>query len=98
MCLQPGHILRDCPDFSCHKCEVQRHYARECGADKGTKAEAKCEIRFNIMSECICKENETDLLGAEDEEEEEVSDEEEMECGAGVAVRAYRAAAKAGVA
>ena len=30
MCIQPGHILRDCPQFKCHKCQTQGHYAREC--------------------------------------------------------------------
>ena len=28
MCIQPGHILRDCPDFRCHRCHKQGHYAR----------------------------------------------------------------------
>lgn len=22
MCIQPGHILRDCPQFTCHKCQT----------------------------------------------------------------------------
>jgi len=30
MCIQPGHILRECPDFKCRKCGTQGHYAREC--------------------------------------------------------------------
>jgi hypothetical protein len=34
MCIQPGHILRDCPEFRCHRCHGQGHYARECGTDE----------------------------------------------------------------
>ena len=30
LCIQPGHIIRDCPEFSCFKCHQQGHYAREC--------------------------------------------------------------------
>jgi hypothetical protein len=30
MCIQPGHILRDCPQFTCHGCQTQGHYVREC--------------------------------------------------------------------
>lgn len=49
MCLQPGHILRDCPEFLCHKCGIQGHYARKC-----TTGVSKCKICYNVMAKCIC--------------------------------------------
>lgn len=30
LCIQPGHIFRECPEFRCHRCKEQGHYAREC--------------------------------------------------------------------
>ncbi|KAM4560148.1 uncharacterized protein PAE49_012381 [Odontesthes bonariensis] len=35
LCIQPGHILRECPEFKCHKCAKQGHYARECNDGRG---------------------------------------------------------------
>ena len=35
LCIQPGHILRDCPEFTCFKCHKQGHYARECVSGDG---------------------------------------------------------------
>lgn len=69
MCLQPGHILRDCPEFFCHKCGVQGHYVRECGAKRAGE-EKKC-LCCNMMSKCTCKES------GGDEEDEEVFNEKE---------------------
>ena len=54
MCLQPGHILRDCPEFNCHKCGAQGHYARECGSAKGRAVE-KCALCLTPITECKCK-------------------------------------------
>ncbi|XP_056256044.1 uncharacterized protein LOC130184199 [Seriola aureovittata] len=55
LCLQAGHIVRECPDFRCFRCGMTGHYAREC-TDKG--------------AEIINKEQETDNeTGLEDKEE-----------------------------
>ena len=32
LCIQPGHIVRDCLEFLCRKCGKQGHPARECVA------------------------------------------------------------------
>ena len=36
LCIKPGHIFRECPDFKCHRCYEQGHYAKECryGAER----------------------------------------------------------------
>lgn len=47
LCIQPGHILRECPDFTCHKCKRQGHYARECS----TEAE-RCTVCNKDSCEC----------------------------------------------
>lgn len=49
LCIQPGHILRDCPEFMCRKCGVQGHYAREC-----MLAAEKCNICHHKEDRCIC--------------------------------------------
>ncbi len=38
LCIKPGHLFRECPEFKCFRCDKVGHYARECGqhAERGT--------------------------------------------------------------
>lgn len=50
LCIQPGHVLRDCPDFTCHKCGVQGHYTRECA----WRRERRCPGCGSSAAQCSC--------------------------------------------
>lgn len=89
LCIQPGHIVRDCPSFMCFKCNKQGHYAREC-KERNCK---ECEMRHGL---CVCKRPEE--MGEEDsegrssdlyevDEEEENEEEEEEDAAAGEVLR-----------
>lgn len=57
MCIQPGHTLRECLEFMCHKCGVQGHYAREC-----MKAGNCCKVCLNEDNKCICNASDSEVL------------------------------------
>lgn len=74
LCIQPGHIVRDCINFRCYKCDKQGHYAREC-------KEVNCSMCRMRPGLCVCgTPTEMDEESNLHEEEEEV--ESEVEEGA----------------
>ncbi|KAA0724017.1 hypothetical protein E1301_Tti022923 [Triplophysa tibetana] len=51
MCMSPEHMIKDCPEFKCHKCEERGHFSRDCNA-------VKCLDCRRILNKCQCLNNE----------------------------------------
>ncbi len=80
MCMQPGHILRDCPDFKCFECYEQGHFAKDCKADRCPdckKAFMRCdcesehEEEINDETENGEPENNMEMMDTVNNEDEE---------------------------
>ncbi|CAL8238711.1 unnamed protein product, partial [Lota lota] len=68
LCIQPGHILRECPDFTCHKCKRQGHYARECDSQEGRR---RGEEQKTVNEPASGSE---DMFGSEEEQRQQDED------------------------
>lgn len=75
LCIQPGHILRECPEFSCRKCGLQGHYARECDFQKEREEEEKCGRCMNCAERCTCELSGVEEEAGETDQEEETTTE-----------------------
>lgn len=58
LCMSPEHVVKDCPEFKCFKCEERGHFAKNCSA-------VKCPDCREFLNKCEC------WMGSEEEEEEE---------------------------
>ncbi|XP_062241188.1 uncharacterized protein LOC133951326 isoform X2 [Platichthys flesus] len=74
LCIKPGHIFRECPDFKCFRCQKTGHYAREC--EERNAAAREEEERGEQMEE---KDGESDDGRGAEEEAEGGNEEAERE-------------------
>lgn len=47
LCMDPGHVLKDCPEFKCYQCEEQGHFARSYNA-------VRCPECIKVLVRCEC--------------------------------------------
>ncbi|KAK9969897.1 hypothetical protein ABG768_028038 [Culter alburnus] len=57
LCMSPEHVVKDCPEFKCFKCEERGHFARDCNA-------VVCPDCKVVLNKCEC------WFGSEEEEEQ----------------------------
>ncbi|XP_026121789.1 uncharacterized protein LOC113103789 [Carassius auratus] len=59
LCMSPDHVVKDCPEFKCHKCEERGHFARNCNA-------VTCPECNLVLNKCEC------WMQGEEEEQQQV--------------------------
>uniref|UniRef100_A0A9J8C808 CCHC-type domain-containing protein n=2 Tax=Cyprinus carpio carpio TaxID=630221 RepID=A0A9J8C808_CYPCA len=59
LCMSPDHVVKDCPEFKCYKCEERGHFARNCNA-------VTCPDCNLVLNKCEC------WMEGEEEEEQQV--------------------------
>jgi hypothetical protein len=62
LCMSPDHVVKDCPEFKCFKCEERGHFARNCNA-------VTCPDCNLVLNKCECW-----MEGEEEEEEQQVAE------------------------
>lgn len=65
LCMDPGHLVRDCLELKCRECFEQGHYARDCKA-------AKCLQCNRALISCVCPEDDVleDPVGGDGQDSE----------------------------
>lgn len=82
--MSPEHIIKDCPEFRCFKCEERGHFARECSAERCLdcqKTVNKCECRIEQDETHVSRQEHgrDNAITQNGKEIEETKDDEEPE-------------------